>query len=256
MRLAATIACLALACLGTVTAAPAKTNRTHPPQLVRAGVTACPSGAVPTDRNATFVGSMSAVKGATRMEMRFDLLQQRPGEVYTRVPVPKWGIWAKSLPGVPSFSYERRVEQLSAPAAYRVLIRFRWRDGAGHVVRHARRYSAVCVQPDPRPDLVLGKLTTAPTTSADTKRSDIVVRNTGRTDVAVPFQVVLDDESGARLGDGSLLSLPAGQQATVSITAPACYPGQRLRFTADAGGAVDEAIERNNTASRTCPGAP
>jgi hypothetical protein len=69
----------------------------------------------------------------------------------------------------------------------------------------------------------------------------------------VPFQVVLADATGTVLGNGSLLSLAAGQRATVSITAPSCSAGQRLRFTADASGVVDEAMERNNTASRTCP---
>jgi hypothetical protein len=251
MRLLAAMTCVVLACLAPAAVAPAKKKDVPGPGL-KATVSSCTTGPLATDRNATFVGSMTSVKGAARMEMRFDLLQLRPGDVYTRVAVPKWGAWVRSAPGVPSFSYERRIEQLAAPAFYRVQVRYRWRDASGAVIRRDRRRSPVCEQPDFRPDLEIGAIKAAPGEKG-ASRYDIVVRNIGRSDVSTPFEVTLGNATET-IGSAGLTSLMAGATQTVSITAPPCSAGQRLQVVVDAGGTVDEATERNNKASRTCPG--
>jgi hypothetical protein len=246
MRLFAALTCLALACLLPAGSALAKGG------ALRADLTACTTGVQAVDRAATFVGTMPRIKGATRMEMRFSLLQKRPGDAYTRVTVPKWGSWVRSQPGVPSFSYMRRLEQLAAPAVYRVHVRFRWRTSSGAVVRRSERWSPVCEQPDPRPDLQIGSVKVTPADKG-MARYDVVVRNTGRSDVSTSFDVTVGTSSGETTGSAGLTSLLAGSSQTVSITAPACTAGQRLRVVADAGGAVDEAMERNNSASPKCP---
>src|SRR4051794_8512068 len=229
MRLFAALS-LVLACL--VPAGPALAKGGS----LRADLTACTTGAQAVDRAATFVGTMPRIKGATRMEMRFSLLQKRPGDVYTRVAVPKWGAWVRSQPGVPSFSYERRLEQLAAPANYRVHVRFRWRNASGAVLRRSERWSPVCAQPDYRPDLQIGSVKVTPADKG-MARYDVVVRNTGRSDVSAPFDVTVGTSSGETTGSAGLTSLLAGSSQTISISAPACTPGQRLRVVADAGGA-------------------
>jgi hypothetical protein len=237
---------LALACLMPAGIAHAKGAS------LRADLTACTTGALAAERAATFVGTMPRIKRATRMEMRFLLMQRRPGDVYTRVLIPKWGAWVRSQPGVPRFSYERRLEQLAAPAVYRVQVRFRWRSASGAVIRRSQRWSPVCEQPDYRPDLAVGELTATRGTQPGTARYDIVLRNAGRTDVATPFRITLATPTDP-IGETSLTNLLSGGAQTVSITGPTCSPGQRLRVVVDARGAVDEATERNNAASRTCP---
>jgi subtilase family serine protease len=71
--------------------------------------------------------------------------------------------------------------------------------------------------------------------------------------VSAPFDVTVGTSSGETTGSAGLTSLLAGSSQTISITAPACTAGQRLRVVADAGGSVDEAMERNNSASPKCP---
>src|SRR4051795_2459187 len=122
---------------------------------LRARLVTCATGPAAADRYAVFTGSMPAIPGAVRMEMRFDLLQRHSGTLgYARVPLPKWGQWEHTeRRGIAGFIFTKRVEQLSAPATYRAAVRFRWLDGDGTVVRTARRTSAPCRQGDPRPDL-------------------------------------------------------------------------------------------------------
>jgi hypothetical protein len=186
------------------------------------------------------------------MEMRFLLLQQRPGEPYVPVALPKWGRWVRSQTGVPRFSFERRIEQLAAPASYRALITFRWRSAAGRVLRTAQRRSMPCAQPDPRPDLVASDLTTSATGTPGTSRYDVVVRNVGRDAAALPFEVTLAEDD-REVGRAKVATLAAGASTTVTFSAPTCTPGRVLHVDVDARGAVDEASERNNTFARPCP---
>src|SRR4051794_32008559 len=128
---------------------------------LRARLVTCETGPAAADRFAVFTGSMPALPGAVRMEMRFDLLQRHSGTLgFARVPLPKWGQWERTeRRGIAGFIFTKRVEQLAAPAVYRALVHFRWSDEAGHVLRTERRQSAPCRQQDPRPDLEVGTLT-------------------------------------------------------------------------------------------------
>jgi hypothetical protein len=54
-------------------------------------------------------------------------------------------------PGRPGFIYTKRVEGLTGPAVYRAVVRFRWSDADGHVLRRARRVTGGCRQPGPAP---------------------------------------------------------------------------------------------------------
>ena len=49
----------------------------------------------------------------------------------------------------------RPSQDLLAPASYRAVVDFRWRDARGKTMRTERAISPVCKQPDPRPDLVV-----------------------------------------------------------------------------------------------------
>ena len=82
---------------------------------------------------------MPALQRTSRMWMRFDLYERTAGGALAATcPVPKFGTWQKSLPGKPGFIYEKRVDQLQAPADYRAQVRFRWYDKNGKLQRSAR----------------------------------------------------------------------------------------------------------------------
>src|SRR4051812_49284686 len=91
---------------------------------------------------------MSSVAGATRMSMRFTLLERPPAAAdFVRLDVPRLRAWRTSRAGVARFAYSQRVIGLRPGADYRALVQFRWLDANGGVVATAKRLSAVCAEP-------------------------------------------------------------------------------------------------------------
>src|SRR5256885_8130343 len=106
-------------------------------------------------RYASFSGTMRSLRaGQDRMEMRFDLFRRARGSlVFKRVPAPGLGVWNRANPGVGRFRFRQKVENLSAPAAYRAVVSFRWIGADGRVFARAHHVTLACSQPDLRPDL-------------------------------------------------------------------------------------------------------
>lgn len=238
---------LVAAILTLLVVAPASALADPDRPLLRARVVTCATGPTADDRFAVFSGSMPAIPGAARMEMRFDLLQRHSGMLgYARVPLPRWGHWEHTeRRGIAGFIFTKRVEQLAAPATYRAVVRFRWFDAHGDVLRTARRTSGACRQLDQRPDLEVGDLLAAPDGGYL-----VEVRNDGRTD-APPFLMAL----GVAAGNGTtqVNTLLAGEQRTVPLTAPRCAPGELVRIALDTTDAVEEADEADDAVARPCP---
>jgi hypothetical protein len=210
-------------------------------------VAKCSTGVDPASRSAVFTAGMPAIAGTARMEMRFDLLQQRPGaDGFAHVDLPKWGGWEHSSKSdVPGFIFTKRIEQLAAPADYRAVVRFRWLDSHGKALRNARRTSSTCHQPDQRPDLRVGDLTLAPDGSYV-----VGLSNAGHSD-AGPFAISL--AAGGVTGTSQVAGLAAGMSTTVAVAAGRCGPGELVTITLDPTDAVDEAHEGDNTVIRPCP---
>jgi len=243
-RLAFLIAVIALA-------APAGAGAQQPP--LRAKLTACSSGPLPTDRVATFTGSMPAIKGARRMSMRFDVLAHAASATgFAALKVPGLGVWQKSVPGRPGgFVFTQRVQGLLAPGVYRAVVRFRWYGKGGRVLRTTSRETAICKQPDQRPDLQAGRLDAVPGPGPGDATYTLVVRNDGR-GPAGPFDVLLSgigpDQPTQRVPE-----LDAGATTTLTFAGPRCAPGSTLRLTVDARAEVAEADEGDDVVERTCP---
>jgi hypothetical protein len=219
---------------------------------LKARLTDCHRGLGASDRFAVFVGQMPALKGTKRMSMRFDLFELTPGggDTWQKVVVPKFGIWQKSLAGKPGFIYEKRVDQLQAPASYRAEIRYRWYDANGKLQRQAHRTTPTCREPDPRPDLAVGKIEAVPA-GKGLLRYAVAVRNDGRSD-AGPFDLVLSVD-GAAQPPTTVAGLPADGQTKVAVVAPTCAPGSQIQVALDPSGTIDEANETNDAVSRLCP---
>jgi hypothetical protein len=242
---------LALIAALVALAAPAVAGAQQPP--LRAKLTACASGPQPTDRVATFTGSMPAIKGGRRMWMRFDLLARTgPGKGFAAVKAPGLGVWQKSVPGRPGgFVFTQRVQALFAPGAYKAIVHFRWYGKAGKLLRATSRQTAICKQPDQRPDLQAGTLDAVPGPGLGDATYTLVVRNDGR-GPAGPFDVVLSGV-GPDQPTQRVTALDAGAATTLIFAGPPCVPGSTVRITVDARAEVAEADEAGDVVERTCP---
>jgi hypothetical protein len=243
------IGLLILSALGAASAPAAAqdTPDTRPPRLA-AKLESCTKGALRAQRAVAFVGSMPAVPGAERMQMRFDLERLRPGQRRWRRMrnVPGFGSWDRSAPMRAGFIFHKRVDGLAVPASYRAVVSFRWEDRDGRLVRRARRRTAACTQPDLRPDLVPGVLTGALDPRPGFAVYTLLVRNTGRSE-AGPFSVRV----GAVTADVD--GLPAGEERAVRVAGPVCAPGTATVVEVDAGRRIEESRERGNASPRICP---
>lgn len=209
------------------------------PLPLRAARTNCVPG------SALFSASMPASAASARMAMRFDLERRRGLGDWQRLAVPRWGVWQRSAPRVPGFVLAKAIAGLSAPAYYRAVVRFRWYDAEGRVLRRARRTTLSCRQQDLRPDLVAGDVTQAPSGGYL-----VVVRNVGRGD-AGPSSLTLTVDGVA--AEVVLEGVRAGTERTVAVAARRCAPGSTVAVAVDATGAVDEAHEDDNLVVRPCP---
>jgi hypothetical protein len=239
-----------LLAVGGLTLAPAGAGAAAVPKTAPHGtVTLCDR----VHQSAVFEGRMDTMPHADRMQMRFRLqVWTAAAPAWTRLAVPGFSAWVTSEPARTRYVYSKRVEALLAPAAYRVITRFRWLDAHGATLRTARTISKPCRQPDPRPDLRVTGLGPAPAADGSGRRYDVTVRNTGRGDAAAStLQLVLAD--GSTLS-GDVPPIAPGGLEDVFLSGPACRPGDTLTAIADAADAVDERDEAN-AVSLPCPSA-
>lgn len=246
----------ALAAGAALAGAPAAAQDLPPRPPLAATVSSCQTGLTADERAVVFTGSMPAIRRAVRMSMRFELYE-RAGETgpYVRVRLSGFGNWVRADPGVAGFVYAKRVEQLAAPSAYRVLVRFRWYDARGRVVRRRERTSAGCRQPDLRPDLRVARLLIGAARPDGSALYTVTVRNAGRSAVSAPFTTGLSIDGVAQPVE-ALGGLDVNGTATVVFVGPRCAAGAAVIAVADADATVDEVDEYDNTERRSCPDAP
>jgi hypothetical protein len=197
------------------------------------------------ERSASFEARMRLARGSERMQVRFTLqVDEDDRGDWRRVVAPGLDDWLSSDPGVTLYSYAKTVQNLSAPAAYRMVVRFRWLDAGGAVLARSRGTSRVCRQPDLRPDLGPVRIDAVDGGYA------VTLRNAGRT-AAGPFAVTLS-AGEEPLEPLTVPALAAGGRTVLTFARPACAAGAVLTATADAGLAVDERDEGDNVLVATC----
>ena len=198
-------------------------------------------------------GRMSTIPGAKTLRMRFDLEVRTPGRRrWTAVRAPNFGLWTTADPGTDRYIYRKRVENLAAPARYRMIVRFRWLDREGRRIARARRVTPVCRQPDLRPDLVVKRLRLDPVEDPDRARYVVRLRNAGAT-AAGPFAVAIavGEEELPRIAVAAGLDGAAARR--VSVVAPRCSPGVPVVAQVDPDAVVDERDESDNELVLPCP---
>ncbi|HEY7961776.1 MAG TPA: hypothetical protein VID29_07640 [Solirubrobacteraceae bacterium] len=138
---------VALLALGVSAATPAPPAPAAAP-VVSAIVEQCVPAASQAERSVTFSGQMTAIAGAQRMAMRIDVQERTPTEAeFHTVLAPGLGVWRLSDPGVKIYKYLKQVTNVAAPAAFRAIVRYRWLDDRGRVLRRTERRTPVCRQP-------------------------------------------------------------------------------------------------------------
>jgi hypothetical protein len=112
------------------------------------GIEQCVTSTVQAERSATFTAQMAATATTQKMAMRIELQQRLRGESeFHTLAAPGFGVWRTSEPGVEIYKYVKQITNLDAPAAYRVLVHFRWLDERGRVFKRDELHTSRCVQP-------------------------------------------------------------------------------------------------------------
>jgi hypothetical protein len=215
--------------------------------LVGVKVSDCRTGADPEQRLATFEGTIRTVTGASRMAMRFELLERAPSDAQPQsVDVPKLSKWQRSEPGVRKFVYAQTVRGLAAGVTYRSIVYFRWYDAKGRVIRRAERLSGTCVQDGKLPNLVMSAVKSSGGPQG-TGVYTVTVANTGAGDAkSFGIALILD---GALVDSRTVDLLKAGDATTLKLTGPLC---RRLRAVVDRGDFVTETVEEDNELRARC----
>lgn len=215
-----------------------------------ATLAACETGTEPEQRFAVFTGSMPAVKRTRRMSMRFDL-EERGGagaaaESSRAVAAPKLARWNRSKAGVAGFVYTKRVTRLLENRWYRAVVRFRWHDARGRVIKSARRTTSFCHQPDQRPNLQLESLRAARPGSYL-----VTIVNAGETPAAEStVGVEPRPETSAQR---RVPPLAPDERTTVVVEAEPCAQGSVVVVQLDVAREVQESREDDNRLEVDCP---
>lgn len=205
------------------------------------------------DGYATFMSSMPALGSRGRMEVRFELQQRgvAPRKGWTTLTgIPSFGIWDGADAGVPGFIVRKRVGGLSAGGVYRAVVKYRWRNHRGRIVRTARRITSPCAQPNNRPDLQLRDpgVVRGAGDAAWTYRVTVVNHGAG---AAGPFDVSLSLAGGTPVVQ-RVAGLAARERRVVEFSAPRCESGTGVKLVADSSGLIAESAEGNNDLNRRC----
>jgi hypothetical protein len=164
------LSCAPVLALALAAPASAQQTTTAEPNGVAATLEQCVTTGVQAERSATFTGEMTSIAGAAKMSMRIDIEERVPGEAeFHMVSAPGLGVWRAADPKVKVYKYLKQVGNLSSPASYRGLVRFRWINARGHVIKRAERLTARCLQPaSPVQPIVPTPEASSPTTTATT----------------------------------------------------------------------------------------
>jgi hypothetical protein len=199
-------------------------------------------------RSATWYARMDTVPGASKLQLRFQLLE-RLGKVETwsKLDVPALRPWHTSQAGVKRFGWKQTVDSLRLGGAYKARVQYRWLSASGAVLASQTREAPVCR--GPLPNVVVGNLTVTPGPTEETRTYQVDIQNTGKLDAgAVEVSLSVDK---AVLDTVTLDGLAPGQSATASFTGPLCR--HAVRVQADPGNSIGESIEGDNSQLFACP---
>lgn len=220
----------------------------------------CQKALDPPARAVSIQAVMRPVAGTSKMQLRFDLYRQKPGQAFVLVRGRNLGSWVspadRTLGQNPGdvWIVNHPVVDLSAPATYKFRVTFRWLGSQGQVLSKAVQSSPACYQPEMRADLLVRSLTLNAITSgpsAGKTTYTAVITNRGQTG-AGPFSVQFTDGTGAAQS-ATLAGLGPHSSTPARFVGPTCTAGATLTVTVDPSDTVDEYDFANNTLTMPCP---
>lgn len=214
----------------------------------RLQVRSCQTGDSAKARHATFYARMHAVRGTSRMLMRFSLVY-RDARGTRPVPAPQLAHWRRSRPGVQTFGYAQTVTGLQAGGSYAAVVDYRWVDASGKTIRTARRMSGDCRQDGRLPNLAVTRVASRPGDAAGTLLYSVDVANTGG---AQARNVLVDlFVDGAGTDSARVDAIDPGETVTVRVSGPVCR--ERVRAVVDRLDTIHETTEDDNVLRSRCP---
>jgi CARDB len=199
------------------------------------------------NHDAVFYARMQEVPGATRMAMRFTLLEET-GDRAKRVKVPGLRRWRSSKPGVKTFGYRQGIRNLPENATLRVTVEFRWYAEDGTEVARAKRRSGGCRQFLTLPNLVARITGILPTSVAGVVRYEALVTNNGKAGASsIPVRLTVD---GDVIDTVTLTSLAPGERTSIVIRGPRCR--RLVKLEADPRKAITETSDADNLHELSC----
>ena len=221
----------------------------------------CQHALDPRARAVSITAVMRPLAGTKRMQVRFQLFTRAKGAAsYSAVAGGDLGSWINPTnPKVGQqakdvWNLEKPIGNLAAPASYRVRVTFRWLGVHGHLLGTAVRDSAVCKQPELRPDLRVTSITVLPVTGKpNVNRYVAVIRNTGAT-ASGPFEILFTPGGALPVQTASVTGLAAHTQLRKAFLGPVCSNAAATTVTADPEDKVDDFDRSNNSMTAVCPG--
>jgi hypothetical protein len=199
------------------------------------------------NRAATFYARVDTISGASKLQIRFQLLERLGHDSWTKLDVPALRQWHTSQPGVKRFGWKQTVDALRIGGAYKARVQYRWVSATGAVLESETRETPVCR--GPLPNLAVDGLAAKPGPTSDTTVYRVTVSNTGKTDAdQVGVSLSVDK---AILDTLTITHLAVGETRSVSFTGPSCR--RAVRVKADPGNSIGETVEGDNSVLYSCP---
>lgn len=202
-----------------------------------------------TDGSVTYVARMTSVAGSTRMSLRIRLLERLGDADFERVAAEGLNVWRKARSGAAKFRWEQEIGGLREGAVYRAVVRYRWRDADGRLIRVERRRSPKCDQDGDLPNLRVQSVKTRAGEVEQTSTYRVKIVNDG---LATAYNVgVLLRVDGEVVDDAeTIAALAPGEVRTVTFNGPECHTD--LRAVVDPKQLIPEVRERDNVLSPGC----
>jgi hypothetical protein len=198
-------------------------------------------------RSATFYARMDTISGASKLQIRFQLLERLGrDDSWTKLDVPALRQWHTSQAGVKRFGWKQTVDALRIGGAYKARVQYRWISATGTVLDTQTRETPVCR--GPLPNIAVGGLAVKAGPTSDTSVYRVTIDNTGKTD-ADQVDVSLSVDK-AILDTLTISHLAVGESRTVSFTGPNCHNAVRVK--ADPGNSIGETVEGDNSVLYGC----
>jgi hypothetical protein len=205
-------------------------------------------------RTAKFRGSTWGVGKGTTLQMRFALQSRTEADAdwVHSAPPEGFGVWLTANPGVRHYVVDKTVTKLAEGAAYRVVVKFRWRDASGAIIAREVDGTRPCRQPDDRANLTVDDIRVLEGSTPDTRLYVVRIANDGDTE-APTFATGLEVNGVALQPQSTTEPLIEGDSTELDFESGPCSPGSPLTATTDTEGEVTESDETDNALTVPCP---